>query len=86
VRGLSFLHLGAVRPALDFDTEEIRSLSLVEDEENLGYAAISVDGLEDYDMVDLRLEKGPFGLGHDLAAGRSGARKLTVERSTTSSR
>ena len=85
VPGRSLLHVAA-GGGLDLEAEEIRRLAFVDDDENLREHAAAAGGFEQDDLIDLRLEKSALRFGHDCHEWRSGARKLTVERRTTSLR
>ena len=79
-------NLGKGWAGFNFDAEEVGGFALVEDEEDLCEKAVALNGFEDDYLIDLRLKSGAFGVGHDFTGWRSGARKLTVLRRTTSLR
>jgi len=83
VAGGSLPDVGVVGAGLDFKVEDIRSVAFIEDDERLGEDVLALDGLEDDDLVDTGFEEGKIVGGH-LVVGRTGARKLTVLRMTTS--
>lgn len=83
VAGSSLLDVSVVGTGLDFEVEDIRSVAFIEDDERLGEDMLALDDIEDDDLVDTGFEEGKI-VGRHLAVGRTGARKLTVLRMTTS--
>ena len=61
----SLLDVIAGRTGFDFDAEEVGGFALVEDEEDLHEEVVALNGFKDDYLVDLRLESGAFGVGHD---------------------
>lgn len=80
------LYPRAFRTRDDLETEEIRRVALIENKEYLSEQAVALDSFEANHLVDQGWKKGAIRLGHFCTEGRSGARKFTVERSTTSLR
>jgi len=80
-----FLHIAA-RRGLHLEAKEVRRVAFVEDDEDLRQHTLSVRHLQLDHFVDLPFEEVLLILGHDLTGWRSGARKFTVDRRTTSLR
>jgi len=85
VAGGSLLHVAAGGSQY-LEAEEVRGLALVKDDEDLSKHTVSLNGLQQDYLVDLSFEKLSLGFRHGVTGCRSGARKLTVERNTTSLR
>ncbi len=83
--GSSLLHIAA-GGGLYLEAEEIRGLAFVDHDEYPSEHTGALDRFQQDDLIDLGFEKSVFDFRHDVTDFRSGARKLTVERSTTSLR
>ena len=83
--GSSLLYV-AGGSGLYLEAEEVRGLAFVDHDEYPSEHAGALDGFQQDDLIDLSFEKSFFDFRHDVTGFRSGARKLTVERSTTSLR
>lgn len=81
----AFLNVPAWR-RFNLKAEEVRRVAFIEDDKNLRKHTAAICYLKQDDLVDLRLQKPEFRFGHGFCEWRSGARKLTVDRMTTSLR
>ena len=64
VAGASLRHEGSIRAGRDLEVEDIGSVALVEDEEDLREVAIACGGFKVDDLVDAGLEEAKMLVGH----------------------